>query len=101
MVGIYEDVYNKYSRVNYALALKNEDDPGKVVLKFNSFEKAYDNKVNLQYEINKKLGRDVPLTFNSNLIDYYGVEYDFPHNILTELGTILSVIGLYYLFVIF
>ena len=101
LVGIYEDVYNKYSRVNYALALKNEEDPGKVVLKFNSFEKAYDNKVNLQNEINKKLGRDVPLTFNSNLIDYYGVEYDFPHNILTELGTILSVIGAILLFVFF
>lgn len=101
VVGIYEDVYNKYSRVNYALALKNEDDSGKVVLKFNSFEKAYDNKVNLQNEINKKLGGDVPLTFNSNLIDYYGVEYDFPHNILTELGTILSVIGAILLFVFF
>lgn len=101
LVGIYEDVYNKYSRVNYALALKNEEDTGKVVLKFNSFEKAYDNKVNLQNEINKKLGRDVPLTFNSNLIDYYGVEYDFPHNILTELGTILSVIGAILLFVFF
>lgn len=101
LVGIYEDVYNKYSRVNYALALKNEDDSGKVVLKFNSFEKAYDNKVNLQNEINKKLGRDVPLTFNSNLIDYYGVEYDFPHNILTELGTILSVIGAILLFIFF
>lgn len=101
VVGIYEDVYNKYSRVNYALALKNEDDSGKVVLKFNSFEKAYDNKVNLQNEINKKLGRDVPLTFNSNLIDYYGVEYDFPHNILTELGIILSVIGAILLFVFF
>ncbi|PKY92282.1 FtsX-like permease family protein [Facklamia hominis] len=101
VVGIYEDVYNKYSRVNYALALKNEDDSGKVVLKFNSFEKAYDNKVNLQNEINKKLGRDVPLTFNSNLIDYYGVEYDFPHNILTELVTILSVIGAILLFVFF
>ena len=101
LVGIYEDVYNKYSRVNYALALKNEEDPGKVVLKFNSFEKAYDNKVNLQNEINKKLGRDVPLTFNSNLIDYYGVEYDFPHNILTELVTILSVIGAILLFVFF
>ena len=101
LVGIYEDVYNKYRRVNYALALKNEEDPGKVVLKFNSFEKAYDNKVNLQNEINKKLGRDVPLTFNSNLIDYYGVEYDFPHNILTELGTILSVIGAILLFVFF
>ena len=101
LVGIYEDVYNKYSRVNYALALKNEEDPGKVVLKFNSFEKAYDNKVNLQNEINKKLGRDVPLTFNSNLIGYYGVEYDFPHNILTELGTILSVIGAILLFVFF
>ena len=101
VVGIYEDVYNKYSRVNYALALKNEDDSGKIVLKFNSFENAYDNKVNLQNEINKKLGRDVPLTFNPNLIDYYGVEYDFPHNILTELGTILSVIGAILLFVFF
>ncbi|WP_105300358.1 ABC transporter permease [Anaerococcus marasmi] len=101
VVGIYEDVYNKYSRVNYALALKNEDDSGKIVLKFNSFENAYDNKVNLQNEINKKLGRDVPLNFNPNLIDYYGVEYDFPHNILTELGTILSVIGAILLFVFF
>lgn len=101
LVGVYGDVYNKYSKLNFALGLKDEMKTFKTYIKFNSFEAAYKNRDNIQAEINKTLGKDVPLTFNSNLIDYYGVEYDFPHNILAESVVILSVIGAILLFVFF
>lgn len=98
LVGVYEDIYNKYSKVNYGLALKNDNKPRKLVLKFKSFEEAYKNRAKLENEINKKLGKDITLNFDSSLVNRYEYSGNF---IIADVGTILAIIGCIALFVFF
>lgn len=74
LVGVYGDVYNKYSKLNFALGLQDKMTTFRTFIKFHSFEETYKNKDKMQNEINKILGKDVHLEFSKSLINYYGVE---------------------------
>ena len=101
VVGVYGDVYNKYSKLNFALGLEEKMSSFKTYLKFDSFEKSYRNKENIQEDINNKLGRDVDLEFSDGLIYYYGVENKAIQNIMSKAVIILSVLGCIAVFVFF
>ncbi|WP_300409104.1 ABC transporter permease [Lagierella sp.] len=101
LVGVYENIYNKYSRISYGLVYKEDIDPGVILLKFDSFEEGYKNRKLIQKDISEKLGEEVSMVISPSLINYYGVEFDFPHNILAKAVNILSVIGCIALFVFF
>lgn len=101
VVGVYGDVYNKYSKLNFALGLQEKMSSFKTYLKFNSFEKSYKNKDNIQEDINNKLGRDVELEFSDELIYYYGIERDALQNIMSKAIIVLSILGCIVVFVFF
>ena len=87
LVGIYGDVYNKYSKLSFALGLQDKMTTFKTFIKFHSFEEAYKNRDNIQAEINQTLGKKVTLEFSESLINYYGVENEYWNNALEKLGS--------------
>ena len=101
VVGVYGDVYNKYSKLNFALALQEKMSSFNTYVKFDSFEKSYKNKENIQEDINNKLGRDVELEFSDDLIYYYGIERDPFQNIMSKAVIVLSILGCIAVFVFF
>lgn len=70
-------------------------------MKFNDFEDAYKRIDELQNEVNPKLGKSSNIVLNPELVERYGVEYDFPHNIIANSTIIFAVVGSIALFVFF
>ena len=101
LVGIYGDVYNKYSKLNFALGLQDKMPTFRTFVKFNSFEEAYRDRDKIQAEINQTLGRKVTLEFSESLINYYGVENEPLQNIMSQAVLVLSVLGCIAIFVFF
>ena len=101
IVGVYEDIYNKYSGISYGLTTKNDIKAAKVYLKFNNFEDTYKRIDELQNEVNRKLGKNSNIVLNPELVERYGVEYDFPHNIIANSTIIFAVVGSIALFMFF
>ncbi|HGI3775775.1 TPA: FtsX-like permease family protein [Streptococcus agalactiae] len=101
LVGVYGDVYNKYSKLSFALGLQDKIPTFRTFIKFNSFEEAYKNRDKIQNEINKILGKDVHLEFSKSLINYYGVEHEPLQDIKSKAVTVLSVLGCIAIFVFF
>ncbi|MFR3737461.1 FtsX-like permease family protein [Anaerococcus obesiensis] len=101
LVGVYGDVYNKYSKLNFALGLQDKMPTFRTFIKFNSFEEAYKNRNKIQSEINNTLGKNVNLEFSESLINYYGVENEPSQNIMSKAVLVLSVLGCIAIFVFF
>ncbi|MDU6181152.1 MAG: ABC transporter permease [Anaerococcus vaginalis] len=101
LVGVYGDVYNKYSKLNFALGLQDKMTTFKTFVKFHSFEEAYKNRDKIQAEINQTLGKKVTLEFSESLINYYGVENEPLQNIMSQAVLVLSVLGCIAIFVFF
>ena len=101
LVGVYGDVYNKYSKLSFALGLQDKMPTFRTFIKFNSFEEAYKDRDKIQEEINQTLGKKVTLEFSKSLINYYGVENEPLQNIMSKAVLVLSVLGCIALFVFF
>lgn len=101
LVGVYGDVYNKYSKLSFALGLQDKMPSFRTFIKFNSFEEAYKNRNKIQSEINNTLGKNVNLEFSKSLINYYGVENEPLQNIMSQAVLVLSVLGCIAIFVFF
>lgn len=101
LVGVYGDVYNKYSKLSFALGLQDKMTTFRTFVKFHSFEEAYKNRDNIQNEINNILGKDVTLEFSESLINYYEVENEPLQNIMSKAVLVLSVLGCIAIFVFF
>ncbi|WP_195217716.1 ABC transporter permease [Anaerococcus vaginalis] len=101
LVGVYGDVYNKYSKLSFALGLQDKMTTFRTFIKFNSFEEAYKNRNKIQSEINNTLGKNVNLEFSESLINYYGVENEPLQNIMSQAVLVLSVLGCIAIFVFF
>ena len=101
LVGVYGDVYNKYSKLNFALGLQDKIPTFRTFIKFISFEEAYRDRDKIQEEINQTLGKKVTLEFSESLINYYGVENEPLQNIMSTAVLVLSVLGCILVFVFF
>ncbi|OLR64242.1 ABC transporter permease [Peptoniphilus porci] len=101
LVGVYGDVYNKYSKLSFALGLQDKMVTFRTFVKFHSFEEAYKNRDKIQAEINQTLDKNVTLEFSESLMNYYGVENEPLQNIMSKAVLVLSVIGCIAIFVFF
>lgn len=101
LVGVYGDVYNKYSKLSFALGLQDKMPTFRTFVKFHSFEEAYKNRDKIQAEINQTLGKKVTLEFSESLINYYGVENEPLQDIMSQAVLVLSVLGCIAIFVFF
>ena len=101
LVGVYGDVYNKYSKLSFALGLQDKMTSFRTFVKFHSFEEAYKNRDKIQAEINQTLGKKVTLEFSESLIYYYGVENEPLQNTMSKAVLVLSALGCIAIFVFF
>ncbi|MDU2582070.1 MAG: ABC transporter permease [Anaerococcus hydrogenalis] len=101
LVGVYGDVYNKYSKLSFALGLQDKMTSFRTFVKFHSFEEAYRDRDKIQAEINQTLGKKVTLEFSESLINYYGVENEPLQNIMSKAVLVLLVFGCIATFVFF
>lgn len=101
LVGVYGDVYNKYSKLSFALGLQDKMTTFRTFVKFHSFEEAYKNRDKIQNEINNTLGKNVNLEFSESLINYYGVENEPLQNIMSTAVLVISILGCIAIFVFF
>ncbi|SUN62658.1 FtsX-like permease family [Streptococcus dysgalactiae subsp. equisimilis] len=101
LVGVYGDVYNKYSKLSFALGLQDKMTSFRTFVKFHSFEEAYRDRDKIQAEINQTLGKKVTLEFSESLINYYGVENEPLQNLMSRAVLVLLVLGCIATFVFF
>lgn len=101
LVGVYGDVYNKYSKLSFALGLQDKMPTFRTFIKFNSFKEAYRYRDKIQTEINQTLSKKVNFEFSKSLINYYGLENELLQNIMKKAVLVLSVLGCIVIFVFF
>lgn len=101
LVGIYENQYNKNSKIAYGLMLPDVNMSLVPVLKFKDFVHAYKNSQSIESNIDELLGRTESVRFNKSLVHYYSADRDFTTKIASKIVTIFIILVTIILFVFF
>ncbi len=101
LVGIYENQYNKNSKIAYGLMLPDVNMSLVPVLKFKDFVLAYKNSQSIESNIDEVLGRTESVRFNQSLVHYYSADRDFTTKIASKIVTIFIILVTIILFVFF
>lgn len=101
LVGIYEDVYNKYAGLSYGLIYDNSKKALPAMIKFDDFSLAYENKEKMEDKISQVLNRDIKLKFDDDLISYYRVEEDLWRELMAKSVLIFSAFLIIVIFIFF
>lgn len=101
LVGIYENQYNKNSKIAYGLMLPDVNMSLVPVLKFKDFVHAYKNSQSIESNIDEVLGRTESVRFNKSLVHYYSADRDFTTKIASKIVTIFIILVTIILFVFF
>ena len=101
LVGIYEDMYNRYAGLSYGLLYDISEDPLPLAMTFDDFADVYLNKKIFEDEIENRLGRDINLEFNEGVAKYYRVDDSFLEKITAKAVMIFSVILMILIFIFF
>lgn len=101
LVGIYENQYNKNSKIAYGLMLPDVNMSLVPVLKFKDFVHAYKNSQSIESNIDEVLSRTESVRFNQSLVHYYSADRDFTTKIASKIVTIFIILVTIILFVFF
>ncbi|MDD7731565.1 MAG: ABC transporter permease [Ezakiella sp.] len=101
LVGIYENQYNKNSKIAYGLMMPDVNMSLVPVLKFKDFVHAYKNSQSIESNIDEVLGRTESVRFNQSLVHYYSADRDFTTKIASKIVTIFIILVTIILFVFF
>lgn len=101
LVGIYEDVYNKYAGLSYGLIYDTTTNPQPVVLRFDDFVDVHLNKKIFEDEISKRLGRKIEIKFNPGIEKYYRVNDTWLEKIMAKAVMIFSLVLMIFIFIFF
>lgn len=101
LVGIYENQYNKNSKIAYGLMMPDVNMSLVPVLKFKDFVHAYKNSQSIESNIDELLGRTESVRFNQSLVHYYSADRDFTTKIASKIVTIFIILVTIILFVFF
>lgn len=101
LVGIYEDVYNKYAGLSYGLIYDTTTNPQHVVLRFDDFVDVHLNKKIFEDEISKRLGRKIEIKFNPGIEKYYRVNDTWLEKIMAKAVMIFSLVLMIFIFIFF
>ena len=101
LVGIYENQYNKNSKIAYGLMMPDVNMSLVPVLKFKDFVHAYKNSQSIESNIDELLGRTESVRFNKSLVHYYSADRDFTTKIASKIVTIFIILVTIILFVFF
>lgn len=102
LVGIYEDIYNKYAGLSYGLIYDTTKDAQPVVLRFDDFVDAHLNKKIFEDEISKRLGRKIEIKFFEPIEKYYWVNDTWLEKIMAKavmIFTLVLMIGIFIFFI--
>ena len=102
LVGIYEDVYNKYAGLSYGLIYDTTEDPQPVVLRFDDFVDVHMNKKIFEDEISKRLGRKIEMKFFEPIEKYYGINDTCLEKMMAKavmIFTLVLMIGIFIFFI--
>lgn len=102
LVGIYEDIYNKYAGLSYGLIYDTTKDAQPAVLRFDDFVDAYLNKKIFEDEISKRLGRKIEIKFFEPIEKYYWVNDTWLEKIMAKavmIFTLVLMIGIFIFFI--
>ena len=101
LVGIYEDVYNKYAGLSYGLIYDTTSDPQPVVLRFDDFVDFHLNKKIFENEISKRLGRKIEIKFFESIEKYYRVNDTWLEKIMAKAVMVFILILMIGIFIFF
>lgn len=101
LVGIYENQYNKNSKIAYGLMMPDVNMSLVPVLKFKDFVHAYKNSQSIESNIDEVLDRTESVRFNKALVHYYSADRDFTTKIASKIVTIFIILVTIILFVFF
>ena len=102
LVGIYEDIYNKYSGLSYGLIYDTTNAPQSVGLRFDDFVDVNLNKKIFEDEVTKRLGRKIEIRFNEGIEKYYRVNDTWLEKIMAKavmIFTLVLMIGIFIFFI--
>lgn len=102
LVGIYEDVYNKYAGLSYGLIYDTTEDPQPVVLRFDDFVDVHLNKKIFEDKISKRLNRKIEIKFFEPIEKYYRVNDTWLEKIMAKavmIFTLILMIGIFIFFI--
>lgn len=102
LVGIYEDIYNKYAGLSYGLIYDTTKDAQPVVLRFDDFVDAHLNKKIFEDEISKRLDRKIEIKFFEPIEKYYWVNDTWLEKIMAKavmIFTLVLMIGIFIFFI--
>lgn len=102
LVGIYEDIYNKYSGLSYGLIYDTTNAPQSVGLRFDDFVDVHLNKKIFEDEVTKRLGRKIEIRFNEGIEKYYRVNDTWLEKIMAKavmIFTLVLMIGIFIFFI--
>lgn len=101
LVGIYEDVYNKYAGLSYGLIFDTTKDPQPAVLRFDDFVDVHLNKKIFEDEITKRLGRKIEMRFDERIEKYYRVNDTWLEKIMAKAMMIFFLLSMIVIFIFF
>ena len=101
LVGIYEDVFNKYAGLSYGLIYDTTKDPQPAVLRFDDFVDVHLNKKIFEDEISKRLGRKIEMRFDERIEKYYRVNDTWIEKIMAKAMMIFSIFSMIFIFIFF
>ncbi|WP_311538167.1 ABC transporter permease [uncultured Anaerococcus sp.] len=101
LVGIYEDVYNKYAGLSYGLIYDTTSEPQPVVLRFDDFVDFHLNKKIFENEISKRLGRKIEIKFFESIEKYYRVNDTWLEKIMAKAVMVFILILMIGIFIFF
>lgn len=101
LVGIYEDVYNKYAGLSYGLIYDTSDDSQPGALRFDNFLDVHMNKKIFEDEISKRLGRKIEIRFNEGIEKYYRVNDPWLEKIMAKIVMIFCLLIMIFIFIFF
>ena len=101
LVGVYEDVYNKYAGLSYGLIYDATKDPQPAVLRFEDFVDVHLNKKIFEDEITKRLGRNIDIRFDERIEKYYRVNDTWLEKIMAKAMMIFCLFSMIFIFIFF
>ena len=101
LVGIYEDIYNKYAGLSYGLIYDTAEDPQPAALRFDNFLDVHMNKKIFEDEISKRLGRKIEIRFNEGIEKYYRVNDTWLEKIMAKAMMIFCLLSMIVIFIFF
>lgn len=100
--GLCKNIYNENMKINYSLRSLDKKSETLGFLLFDNFQKAYDNKEDLEKEVSKAIGKKyTKITFDKTAISYFRADQSLGKKLMAKAINIFAVVGTVLIFIFF